>query len=114
MTADRADMKSPNDELSAALAELIRPLDQPQLEKLTHESIGEHRRLLEIAETAYSAWMAAKQSGGDNAADFHQAYVRAMLNNRAQMAVVAALVDGLGHVPNVPGAGVSEPFPDVR
>jgi TraR antiactivator len=90
------------EDLSVALGELLEPLDKPQLESAAIDAIRSHRHLLEAAEQAYADWTVAKAVGDDTADELRQNYDRAMLSNKAQIAVVAALVDRLGYVPDVP------------
>lgn len=97
----RTDFRSNVEDLAPAIVDIVGSLDPDQLEKLTIESILEHRRLLDVAEAAYDALMAA-QEGSEQMEELRLAYTRAMVENKAKMAVVAALVQHLGHIPDVP------------
>lgn len=73
-----------------------------ELEAAAIESILEHRRLLDLAEQAYTAMT----QGPSDAAVLQrrETYEHAMLSCMAQMASVTTLVDLLGYIPNVPQA----------
>ena len=90
------------EELGPAITDLVVPLDQTQLKNVAIEAILEHRRLLAIAEKAYSGLKTTTESQDGEEAATREAYVRAMLNSKSQMAVIAVLVDRLGYVPDVP------------
>ncbi len=76
-------------------------LNRSQLETVTIQSIIEHRRLLDLAEKAHAEMKSPRGQGGGALRD---AYVHAMLNNKAQLVVVNLLVDRLGYVPDLPEA----------
>lgn len=88
------------EELTPAVEELVSSLQASELECLTVQAITEHRRLLEIAEEAYEAMMRAESHGGEPG-QYREPYVRAMLNNKAQLALVNLLVERLGYLPEV-------------
>ncbi|ODT74410.1 MAG: hypothetical protein ABS76_37140 [Pelagibacterium sp. SCN 64-44] len=79
------------------MGQLLALLDKEALERVVVQSIIEHRRLLDIAETTFEAMNADK---GDGTAA-REAYVCAMLNSKVQTEVVALLLDKLGYVPEV-------------
>ena len=87
-------------ELTPAVEELVSSLQASELESLAVQAITEHRRLLEIAEEAYEAMMRAESHGGEPG-QYREPYVRAMLNNKAQLALVNLLVERLGYLPEV-------------
>jgi hypothetical protein len=80
------------------MGELLASLDKEALERVVVQSIVEHRRLLDIAESKFEAMNA----GQANDTGAREAYVCAMLTSKAQTEVVALLLDRLGYVPNVP------------
>lgn len=93
------------DELSSAdaarqMADLVAPLADEEIEKLTIRAIREHRESIEKAEAAFHAWQAA--SATEKAAELHDQYEKLMLASRAQQMVVATLIERLGYIPNVP------------
>lgn len=85
-------------EFAPALKELVGVLNPAELENFTIESIREHRRLLAAAEKAYTATGETQEAGLAH----RKAYVRAMLKSKAQLSIVAVLVDQLGYIPDVP------------
>lgn len=101
MGKDRTTHRALTEDLSPAIEELVALLDTSELESLTINSIMEHRRLLDVAERAYATM---RSDQGHQSAAHREAYVRAMLNNKAQLAVVNLLVDRLGYVPHMPEA----------
>lgn len=90
------------DELAQALAAVLEPLSGQDLVDATIEAILKHRALIDRVDQAYDALSAAENSGQSVADGLRKAYSDAMLNNRAQIAVVAALTDKLGYIPEVP------------
>lgn len=88
------------EDIGPAIADLVASLDVAQLKSVTIEAILEHRRLLAVAEKAYADLDPASSQQTDKGTAGREAYVRAMLNSKAQMAVVAVLVDRLGFVPD--------------
>lgn len=101
MGEDRTTHRALTDDLTPAIEELVASLDRSQLETLTIQSIIEHRRLLDLAEQAHSEMTSPRGPGGGA---LREAYVHAMLNNKAQLVVVNLLVDRLGYVPDLPEA----------
>ena len=101
MGKDRKTGKEQIEELAPAISELVESLDHAGLEKVTIQSILEHRRLLGVAEAAYGALTEGDAASEPDASERHETYVRAMLSSKAQMAVVAVLVDRLGYVPDI-------------
>lgn len=87
--------------LSQALARVLEPLTGDQLKTATEEAILKHRALIERAEEAYEA-LEAVSDGEEEKDALLKAYDDALLENRAQIAVVAALTDKLGYIPEVP------------
>jgi hypothetical protein len=91
-------------QFSVVVAELVASLAPEELEGVTIEAIHEHRRRLDVAERAYEAWCGAKDQklpDGRTVERLRRDYLRASLDNHSQMAVVAALVDQLGCVPEI-------------
>ena len=63
---------------------------------------AEHRKRLQVAQDAYEEWHAADTGGNQNAGELKSLYMKAMLDNRVQMAIVAVVVKKLGRIPDVP------------
>lgn len=99
---------NPNDEIAAtdmttlaqSLVEVLEPLSGEKLKQATVAAIGEHRRLTIIAEDAYMAWRRCPDNDPQRLS-LRESYNRASLQNRAQIAIVAALTDKLGYIPEV-------------
>lgn len=104
MTRNRTDFTSSVDDPAPAIVDTVASLDRDQAERLTIESILEHRRLLDIAQVSYEALMAA-QKHRRGSQQLQHAYKLAMIEHEAKMAVVATLIEQLGYIPNVPGEG---------
>ncbi len=60
---------------------------------------------LQAAQDAYEEWNAAESAGEQNASELKSLYMKAALDNRVQMAIVAVLVEKLGGVPDLPDDG---------
>ena len=103
MTKEQTDVAKQLEDESTALSDLIESLDHHEIEALAIVSIVEHRRRLKSAEAAYHAWRAINESESAEAHKLKAEYMRAALDNYAQMTVVAILVDRLGRVPSMPG-----------
>jgi hypothetical protein len=105
MAIDRATFSKEVEDLSSAVADLVDRLDTGELESLTVLSIKEHRMRLQAAQDAYEEWNAADGAGKRNASELKSLYMKAELDNRVQMAIVAVLVERLGQIPDVPDDG---------
>ncbi len=92
------------DELARSLAAVLESLAGQGLIDATVEAILKHRDLTDRADEAYQALAAVESSGETDLAALKKAYSDAMLNNLAQIAVVAALTDKLGYIPEIPGS----------
>ncbi|PRD43672.1 hypothetical protein C5748_10515 [Phyllobacterium phragmitis] len=108
MTRSQDQTSNQIEELAQSLALVLEPLAGDELVSATTQAIVKHRKLIDQLELAYDALrdIADDDPGRDK---LMKAYSDAMLNNRAQIAVVAALTDKLGYIPEVPP--VSNPRP---
>ncbi|MCG8273944.1 hypothetical protein MIC97_20895 [Aquamicrobium sp. NLF2-7] len=101
MTRSQDQIPSQIDELAQTLAQVLEPLGGDELVNATTQAIVKHRMLIDQLDSAYNALrdIADDDPGRER---LMKAYSDAMLNNRAQIAVVAALTDKLGYIPEVP------------
>lgn len=88
--------------LAQSLAEILEPLSGERLKEATVAAIGKHRSLTKAAEDAYLAWQCCRDSD-PRKIGLREDYDRASLANRAQIAIVAALTDKLGYIPDAGG-----------
>lgn len=101
MISSRKPLHSQVEQLARSLAKVLEPLSGSDLIEATVLAILKHRALIEQAEAAYRQLNVAEGDGAGRE-ELHKAYAIAMLNNRAQIAIVAALTDKLGYTPDIP------------
>jgi hypothetical protein len=102
MAADRTEFSQEVEDLSFAVTDLVAQLDPRELEMLAILSIKEHRKRLQAAQDAYDEWRAADPAHNQNAGELKSVYMKAMLDNRVQMTIVAVVVKKLGRIPDTP------------
>ena len=105
MATDRTEFSKEVENLSPAIADLVEGLDSRELERLTVLSMQEHHKRLQAAQDAYDEWRAADVADREDADERKSQYLKATLDNRVQMAIVAVLVERLGRVPELPDDG---------
>ena len=81
------------------LVGLLHGLPSPLVERLTINSIIEHRELLERAENLFNELPADVKAGKDVGSDAHIAYLEATIRLHAQMSALTTLLHILGYTP---------------
>ncbi|WMT92556.1 transcriptional repressor TraM [Pelagibacterium sp. H642] len=85
--------------LAPFVAQIVGSLSGEKLKEATIAAIGKHRMLTEASENAYRAW----EDCADNdprKTNLLENFHRTSLENRSQIAVVAALTEKLGYIPD--------------
>lgn len=108
MPAQPTQLTDQADQLAQALAAVLEPLRGQDLVDATIEAILKHRALIDYVDEAHEALVAAESSDPSAVELLSKAYSDAMLNNRAQIAVVAALTDKLGYIPEVRSVHITD------
>ena len=93
--------KSQLETILPSVFEAVGALSGAALLEATIEAIREHRVLTDKVDIALQR-LEAPESGSETDADLTKAYDDAVLNNQAQIVLVAALTQKLGYVPHVP------------
>ncbi|MCB1465908.1 MAG: hypothetical protein KDK08_01850 [Rhizobiaceae bacterium] len=108
MTPTQDQLSHELDRLKRELADVLEPLTGDELFRATTQAIVKHRNLVEQLDLAYHALHNVAEDNADRE-KLIKAYSDAMLNNRAQVAVVSALTDKLGYIPEIPQKGHKDP-----
>ncbi|MGX9393927.1 transcriptional repressor TraM (plasmid) [Nitrobacteraceae bacterium UC4446_H13] len=103
MVFKKEDHTLSNADTATAMAALIEPLSDDEIEKLTIEAIRDYRSALDQAECAHDAWLASREKAAPATIHaLHGEYVKQMLAHSAKQFLVATLIERLGYVPVVP------------